>query len=359
MLLDYILYLKKEIEKIIFIEIKKDIKLSLKEDIILERGEYPVLSGDLIDMAKKGTESISPLSIIKGIIYIIGCDKEFKYNDKYIKFLKSIPDINSFIIMEIEKNKEKNIKEALIYTEALCTLFPKKEYEMNRVYILMKLYDNTNYKFLEDEIVSSLKRLCEAYPDYALPHFHLGQYYLDKDIYLSKIHLNKCITDPKTRDESLELLKKIRTVEEYDRAVELVKEGNGDKALETLLNYIKYNPDNLDAKYFTSVALRQSGRYMDAIEYLNELLAHGELPEVYNEIGLNFASLMDFQSAIEYFKKSLKIKPDDSGIICNIGVCHLNLGQLDEAISAFKLAARINPKDEIAKQWLNRIKRGM
>ena len=39
-----------------------------------------------------------------------------------------------------------------------------------------------------------------------------------------------------------------------------------------------------------------------------------------------------------------------------MGVCHLSLGNIEEAEKAFSLANRMDPKDEIASLWLERLK---
>jgi tetratricopeptide (TPR) repeat protein len=354
--MNYRNYMKKEIEKAIFVEINEDVQLNLKGNSILKKGEYPILPEDVINLAKSGMETIPVAQFIKGMIYMIACDPDFIYTKDYIDTLKSIEGIESYIIMEIEKYKKENLKKAVTYVTALCTLNPKKEYLYNRVRLLIEHYDKTNLDFLNEEIISSLEKLCETYPDFSLPHYHLGQYYLDKDLDLAKMHLRKCQNDSIIGEEAIRLLQRIKNVEEYDQAVELVQNGQGYEALKILIPICEDNPENLDAKYYAAVAFRQTENYHKALLYLKELLNIAERPEVYAEIGINLAALNDFESAIEYFKKALKIKPDDSGIICNIAVCQLNLGNIDEAKKNFELAARINPKDEIALSWIERLK---
>jgi tetratricopeptide (TPR) repeat protein len=353
---DYNAYMKREIEKTLFIEINKDITLNLKGNPVMKKGEYPVLPEDMVNLAKNGLNSVPAAEIIKAMIHIIACDREFKYNTQYIDLLKLIEGIENYIVMEIENNKKTNLKKAVIYTTALSILNPKKEYLYNRAMLLMQLYEKTGNEFINEEIISSLEKLCETYPNFSLPFFHLGQYYLDKDIDKAKLYLRKCENDPTTRDEAVITLEKIKTVEEYDNAVELVKNGQGMEALKILIPICNENPENLDAIYYAAVAFRQTENHQKAVLYLNELLQHGERVEVYAEIALNLAALDDFEASLIYFKKALKIMPDDAGIICNIGVCYLNLGQFEEAEKAFGLASRINPKDEIAKMWLEKLK---
>lgn len=353
--MSYGIYMKKEIEKTVFIETNKDLAVNVKGNPVLKKGEYPILPQDIVSFAQRGLDEISGDAIINGMIYMIACDPAFKYNKGYIEFLKSIEGIDNYIIMNIEKNKEKDLKKAVIYATTLITLFPDKRFSMNRCYLLMELYEKTNLEYVKEEILKTLEAMLRDYPDFAEPNYYLGEYYLDKDMDKAKIYLRKCVNDPKLHDKASERLEKIYGIENYDNAVDMVKAGNGQEALKILIPYAENNPENLDAQYYTAVAYRQIGDPYRALDYLDNLLNYGETLEVYSEIGLNLAALNDFESALEYFKKALKIMPDDSGVICNIGVCYLGLGQKDEAKHAFELASRINPKDEIAKEWVKKM----
>ncbi|TDT46095.1 tetratricopeptide repeat protein [Fonticella tunisiensis] len=354
--MDYKTYLKTEIQRLLFIETGRDITLNIKGNPVLKKGEYPVFPDSIIGLAVKEEDGIPVNSIVDAMIHLIACDPSFKYNDDYKGFLKTIPGIESFIIMNIERDKKEKTKRAVIYATTLTALNPNREYRMNRIYLLMELYEKTGLKCVEDEILKSLRDLAEDYPSYGTPNYYLGQYYLEKDMDSAKLYLRKALNDPITYNEASKLLERIKRTEEYDSAVELVKSGRGMEALKILIPYIEDNPQGLDAIYYAAVAYRQIGNYEKALLYLNELLQYGERPEVYSEIGINLAALGDFSQAIEHFRRALKITPDDSGIICNIAVCHLNLGEIEEAKRAFSLATRINPKDEIAKEWLEKLK---
>lgn len=352
-------YMKKEIEKAVFIEINRDISLDMKGNPILKKGEYPLIPTDVMHVAKEGIDGIPVPSLINGMIYLVGCDKSFVYNNKYIEFLKSIDEIKSYIIMQIEKNIKEDVKKSVVFVNALSNIEPSEQNMYNRVLILKEFYEKTSLDFIKEEILASLDRIINAYPEYIPAHFELGQYYLDKNMDMAKIHLRKCLDDKRLSSEAYDLLDKIRVIENYDKAVELVKEGLGAKALEILLPYIVDNPENPDAIYYVAVALRQIEEFDKALFYLNKLSIYGERPEILSEIALNMASLNDFEGALEYFKKSLKLMPDNSDTVCNIGACYLNLGEIDEARKTFELASRLNPKDDVAKKWIDYMNQNM
>jgi tetratricopeptide (TPR) repeat protein len=221
----------------------------------------------------------------------------------------------------------------------------------------MEHYETTELQFLEKEIIERLEELSINYPDYAPPLYHLGEYYLNKDLDLSKAYLNRCLEcgTQDIVDSAEELLEQISGVDKYDEAIELIKQGNGLEALKILIPIVVNNKEHFDAKFYSAVAYRQTGNFTKALIYLKELSAFAERAEVYSEIALNLAEIDDFDGALENLTKALKITPDDTGIICNIGVCKLNMGLIQEALEAFELVHRMNPEDDIALSWIEQI----
>lgn len=353
--MDYSFYMKAELEKTLFIEIKDDLTLDIGGKPVLRRGEYPILSEELIGIAQKNIDSISPGALIDGMIQVIACDPEFKYVKDYIEFFKEAKSLESYIIMNITALHKDNLKKSVILSTALTTIFPKKEYAYNRILLLMQLYEITQFPYIEKEILSSLKSIVQEYPNFIRPYFHLGEYYLNKDIDIAKVYLRRCLDSEETAEEASRILRQIENGEKFDQGVDLVKNGQGLEALKILIPISINNPEDLDAKYYLALAYRQTGNNSKALAYLKELTTFAERPEVYSEIAINLAILDDYVGALEYCKKALKITPDDAGVLCNIGVCQLNLGEVEEALKTFELAHRINPEDDIALKWIEQI----
>lgn len=354
-LLNYRDYIKKEVEKILFIEINKDITFQIKNPFVLKRGEYPILADNLKELAIRGDSNIQLNYILDGIITLLGVDSDFIYKHSYINLLKDIYAIESYIISQIEKLKNTNTKKALIYANTLCILNKTETNLINRIYLLFDLQNKTGFDF-KDEIEKSLKEVLEINKYNATANYNLGLLYINYDKSLAKYHLRKCLNSPITEKEAQELLEKIEAVENYDRAIENIKAENYEEALKILIPIADNDSENLDAIYYVALCYRNLGLNQKALYYLNELLDKPERPEVYIEMGLNLAELGYFEDALIYFKNALKIKPDDATIICNIGVCQLYLGDKEKAKENFELASRIDKQDEIAKKWLEKLK---
>ncbi|WDC84205.1 tetratricopeptide repeat protein [Caloramator sp. mosi_1] len=214
-------------------------------------------------------------------------------------------------------------------------------------------FNKTGLDF-KDEIEKSLKEVLNINENNAIANYNLALLYLDIDMDLAKYHFRKCIHNELTRERAQEMIEKIEAVENYDKAVELIKLENYQEALKILIHLYENNPDNLDVIYYIAVCYRNLGLNEKALMYLYELYSKLEVPEVNIEIGLNLASLGYYQEALRYFKDALKLKPNDSSIICNIGVCYLYLNETQKAKESFELALKIDKDDKIAKSGLRK-----
>ncbi|MBI1944196.1 MAG: tetratricopeptide repeat protein [Deltaproteobacteria bacterium] len=68
----------------------------------------------------------------------------------------------------------------------------------------------------------------------------------------------------------------------------------------------------------------------------------------------------DLDAALRASLDAYRRQPTDAGLVCNVGVCHLGLGALDEAAEYIDIAARLDPDDPIiqrAKEALARASR--
>ena len=73
------------------------------------------------------------------------------------------------------------------------------------------------------------------------------------------------------------------------------------------------------------------------------------LVEVVNELGINYASLNDFNNAIKYLRKAFEATKSIE-ICTNLIMCYLNKGDMKHAKLHYDIAKKINSEDEIVKK---------
>jgi len=118
-----------------------------------------------------------------------------------------------------------------------------------------------------------------------------------------------------------------------------------DNSLNDLKKILKNDPDNDVIRIKIVTLLADKGKIADAIQVMeagfkynkDSFILHYELCPMYLKI--NNPSM-----AIIHAQESIRIKPDNSGALYNLGLAYGAQGQLDrDAIKAFKRAIDINP----------------
>lgn len=361
-------------ENLAFLSIKDDAKLPLKGYAIPKGGiDAPILNEELVKGIKDRTaeESLTLSSLANGMIYIIGIDSNFKYNEEYKKFLYAFDErIEEYIgYMGVKKANEKELTDALIYFKALITL---NKDNMNGLYNyalvcqdIGKIHEkNKEEEMMNDfllEALDKLETIVDIEPNFGLAYYQLGYHYYNQKQYIkTKITWEqalKCELDENSVMEIKNELKKIEDKVDYEEGYNLVLEGNAEEGLEKLLPLKDEYPDWWNLLFFIGLAYRQLGDINESISHFEKILVINPTQvDTMVEIGLCYAATGNLEKSIEEFKKALDIK-EDSEVMCNLGMAYLETGNLDEAKFYIENAFTLNPEDEVTIACLNELKK--
>lgn len=345
---------KDMLASMIFLEIKKDGAknvFGLDEKLIDKCGELyiPVdaayISNNISNNDKLGN---MPLSIfIEGMFLALGADSEFKYNHIYKVMLAnlegSLKHIKKYIADLIKEKKEDR---AFIFMKGLISLEENEE-NVGKALILadnFREYDKS-YKSEELELIEKLLSINSKNP--------IGYYYKslilkdDSDFEGALFNINQYIAfGGEETSEIIQYKKWVSNIVNYDTAKEIIYE-DPKGALELLLPLIEEYENNPLIYFNVAVAYRVLENFEKAIYYLNEAMAiDSAIVEIVNELGINYACLNDFETAILYFKKSFEVTKSVE-ICTNIVMCYMSLGKLEDAKIHLELAEKLDKNDEI------------
>jgi len=366
--------LKTKLKDMVFLELNKDICLSDKLNIDKEI-PLPILSKYLV----KGIESSEYLkginfeNIIISMIYVIGCDHDFKYNNSYIKILKNANSkINGYLLNKsIELVNDKKYLDALIFLGTLDKISDNHmEIRYNIANTMVKLAEvshninNNDYNLYNNLSFFEFLKLSWEYPVFSYPHYHMGFYYIkDKQYEKALDEWEKAYENMEDEDISEELRKLIDSAlnnMSFEQGKLFIIEGEIEEGLKRLIPLTQKHELWGEAKYFMALGYRKLGDYEKAELYLTELINSGEsFSEIYNELGLCYFNLKDNEKALEYFKIAVGLKDDDAGYLCNLGVAYFKSGNDKKAKKCIYKAYNINPEDELTKQckeWIDSYK---
>ncbi len=339
-------YFLEKLNKMLFLEIKEGSILNgyrFKESVYM-----PVKSDDIVNKAKEGDnlKNIPIHMFVEGMAYVLGADKKFKSNDTYKEVIGHIPNSCKFIKSKIfESIKSEKYEEAYVLLRGLMEL----EFTVEVLDKALLLIDGIrkNNKILEEEerrVIELSKKLNE----YATPYYYEAILKNENKQFSEALFaINQYISlGGEVTKEISEFKSALTTIEEYDRGKELIYD-EPKEALEILLPLIEVLGDSAELYYYIAIAYRVLENYEKGIYYLNEALTiDSSYADVFNEMGINYACLNDFQNAIKYFRKVFEVTKSVE-VCTNLVMCYLNSGDMKGAQAHLEIAEKLNPKDDI------------
>jgi tetratricopeptide (TPR) repeat protein len=342
------IYFENKLEAVMFLEIKRDRIRKLFNVEVSGEVYLPIKSDKLLDRVKdvQKSEEIPVASFVEGMFYVLGIDDQFKYKDIYKKILDSLSSSIAFIKSVIfEKVKKEDFEEAYILLKGLIQLEFNEE-NINRLILLannIKLKDK-NFK---DEFLEVIDK-AKSFENNALPYLYeaiLKREAEDFQGALNSINMHLSKGGERTI-EVTEFIHSLKNIVNYEVGKELLYEDAGE-ALKLLLPLLDEYGDNAPLYYFIAVGYRILENHEKAIYYLNEALAIDDaLVEVVNELGINYASLGDYDKAIGYLRKAFEATKSIE-ICTNLVMCYLNSGNLEQARNHLEIAEKLDKNDEI------------
>ena len=130
-----------------------------------------------------------------------------------------------------------------------------------------------------------------------------------------------------------------------------------DRAIPSFKNAIRYQPDYDHAYYNLGNTFYRKGRMEDAIQaYLQALRLNPNHPKALNNLGGIYMTKKAYYEAIQAFERTLEIEPDNFKAYSNLGVIYFQKGNWDKSQAMFEKVLEIIPDDNVAEQWLKRLK---
>ena len=357
-------YLLKKTEELAFITVKKEGEFHLDGYEIPKEGlNVPIKNEVLVKGIKEKTaqDGLNSISIADAMIYIIGIDPEFRYNDEYKKFLTALEKKVNFNVRSYAGYMSRKYFElgettdSLIYIKALVTLYPD-DIEGLYNYAIVCQEVATSYQKDGDakgmnafllEAGEKLEKIINMDENFALAYYHLGYHYYNQSQYIkAKVIWEEAIKHGLDEDIIAEIQENIGKMDykvQYEEGYSLVFQGKFEEGLDKLLPLEEQYGDWWNLLFIIGIAYKNMGEMDRAIHYFDKILIiKPNQVDTLVELALCEASSFNMERAVELLEQAAKIK-EDPEILCNLGMAYLNTGNIDDAIYYIEL----NPEDEI------------
>ena len=354
--MDYNAVFKEKLGKLLFLEMNKE---GFKESINMpsyvnfkNEDLYLPISPDYITSNVNNEVKIKNLPIyyfIEGMFFALGVDEKLKFNEDYETILTYIKDTENCIKSIISK-KIKN--DLMIDAYLLLKGFYRYSKDIDIMKKLLLVGENIREKDSTfKEVLLKDIEYCET-NILKVPEAYLYKTLIlkdDGDFKGAKVSINEYLNKGGEVTEDIKIvIDDITNVSNYEIAIEHLND-NPSKTIELLLKLVEKFEKNPLIYYYLGVAYRRLENYEKAIYYLNESLQkESGIYEVVVELGINYACINDFESAIRYFKKAFEVTKEVE-VCTNIVMCYINLNNLEEAKLHLNIAKKLSPEDEVVK----------
>jgi len=332
-------YFSDKLDKFVFLQING------------EQAYLPVKSGTIIDDIKEkgGLEKIPFSYFLYGMFFMLGADEKFTYRDDYIRIISKTEGSTRYIKGKIaEEIKQGNYEDGYILLKGLSQIEKNKDVFDKLIMVLEEL--KIKNPAFADEEMAMLEKAKEI-PEYEKPYFYEALLKRDiKDYKGAMEAISKYIEISGTSDKDVIGFKEdLSKSADYEKGKELIYD-DPKGALKLLIPLIEQFPEDATLLYYIGVCYRILENHEKSIYYLNQALElDNDLVQVVNELGINYAKLGDFGTAVKYLRKAFEATK--SAEICtNLVMCYLEMGRLEDAKAHLALAEKLDPEDEIVKE---------
>ena len=358
-------YLKSKADEISFLQLKADAAIRVKNYTIPEEGLYvPFLTDELAEniKTKKENEVLTVGGMMRGMIFTIGIDSEFKYKEEYIIFLKSVePKLEEYILYQGSKYiDEGKLLEGIIYFKALMTINQENDdailhYSINLLrYAEEALKEKVKlYRLFRQEAKEGLELLYQMGYDTPMVNYHLGFLAREEKQYIkAQLHWNKALElsqEDYLKEHIAVLIRGIEDLVVYEEGYEAILAGNPQKGLPLLEQLENQYEEWWNLVFFLGLGHRQLGDFEKAIDYFDRVLElKPDQVDAIVELAICLSSLGDYQEAIEGFTRAIEIGGENHEILSNLAIAYMEIGDYVEAKAYIMRSLELEPEDEIA-----------
>ena len=148
-------------------------------------------------------------------------------------------------------------------------------------------------------------------------------------------------------------MNKFQNSKEFNEIVKNLNDKNFSKALKKIDSISKkYLNENIVLKLY-AVTYFNLMEWEKAIEYFKKSLNFEQAKyKIYTNIGVSYFKLGKINQSIQAFKNSIEDNPSFGLAYNNLGVSYLELGMFDKAVDQFISALKLNDSDDVAKTKL-------
>lgn len=262
----------------------------------------------------------------------------------------------------IEYAKKEGYVDAIVEYKKAIELSPKYSHA------LANLGDAYLKIGLIDEAIDFYKKAIETEPDYSIAYNNLGFAYFEKRLYKEALSEYKKAIELNSKDPLFynnlgnlyaSMKRYDDAIAEYKRAISIdsldtnaynnsgavyAQEGKFNEAEAEVRKALAIDPESSLAKKTLEDILNRGRIVVETESPLAKKAGESAQIAAYNELGNNYKQKGLYDDAISSYKKALQIDPKDAGSHYNLGFAYVKKGLYNEAVLETESALKLDPK---------------
>lgn len=349
-------YFASKLSEFLFLNIDKKALSKVFENLPQDDIYMPIRANKIVNDVKASgnIDELDMKDLIEGMYFVVGCDEKFSYSKLYMNMLRKNDFSSKLIKGRIAKLINEDMEaDAYLLLRGLYIIEPEENVFDKILYSIDRLTPINKELEAEKESIISLGKE----NSYRSAYLYESKVSYDKSLYIEAWDsLNLYFSYGGEYDQNIEEYKRnLNVLKSLQEAKECLVE-NPKHALEILVPIQEECKENPTIFLYTAMACRNIGLYEKAIYYLNEARnLDPDIVEIYNEYGLNFACLGDFNTAISYFKKTFEATRSIE-ICTNIIMSYINMGDIKNAKAHLKIAEKLDSEDDVVSKLKNMLR---
>ena len=333
------------------------------------------------DSGEWRAEAITWEAIVAAILKILAHRPGHEHADYYRSFVLAVkPDIKAELTeAAILKARNREHELAIEILTALEGLFPRDaDVKLNLALVWdekarrgsrgnLAEADSGANEADNERAFQAYKRALEADPAYPQAHYNLAHFYLrQRNFEQAKVHLDAFLKHGRAEDYPAQREKAERISREigswgkldglFKRAFDAIRMGQEQKGIDAIGEFLARVPDSWNAWFLLGWGRRRLGLYAEAKEaFLKSLELKPANPDTLNELAICLMELGDLDGSRRKLEQALKVEPENTKVISNLGVLALKQGLREEAAGFFRTVLEIDPRDPVAPRYLEEL----
>lgn len=310
--------------------------------------------------------------IIAAMLRILAYNPDHEHADYYRTVITAVkPDIKSELLeagVIKARNKDFDIAEEIFLS--LTHLFQDDLPAAVNLALVYEEHGEVYEKIGKDHLADRCyEQAFEAHkkalmldPESPDAHLNAGTFYLKRrNFNKALVHLEAFIglsDDPKRNKKVTDMIQRLKNRSHYDvlfsEAFDFIKMGKEEEGIARISEFLKTNPEVWNAWFLLGWAHRRLGNYKEGRDAFYKAIEHGSVEaDTHNELAICLLELGHYAESRKELEKALRMDPENTKIINNLGILSLKQEEPEQAAGFFRTVLDIDPEDEIARQYID------